>query len=87
MSGEPYDDRFATENVTPAGNTRGVLEMIRDDAKADASKDVPFSARGLGEDRGETLAMIHHLARQGLYLLDRIEELELRDHHRTGSIQ
>ena len=59
-----------------AKDLREALEMIRDDAEADALKDVPMTPRGLGETRGEQLAMICNLAKVSLHLLNRIEALE-----------
>lgn len=59
-----------------AESLRQSLEMVRDDAEADARAQVEFTPIGLGTARGEHLAMTHALAKACLMLLDRIEELE-----------
>lgn len=61
-----------------AKDMREALEMVRDDAAADADKIVEFTPLGLGTARGEELAMTHALAENMLKLLDRIEAVEHR---------
>lgn len=69
---------MSDDQACRATTLRKSLEMIRDDAKADAARTVQMTPADLGTTRGEMLSQIFAQAQNSLFLLDRLERLERR---------